>query len=124
MSSRAWRAQGKVGDEAPLTVPPHSCSAATPNPQTHLHIEKVQLDGIARIHILVGVEELPPQQKCLVLLHALFPQRAAMVQPVHWGTRLPSEPARAALCCPHPGLVLDELFFPSLLSLASYVPWV
>lgn len=57
----------------------------------HLHVEQVELDGVPGVHVLVRVEELPPQQQHLALLHALLPQRPAVVQPVHCTQHLPSE---------------------------------
>ncbi len=49
----------------------------------YLNVEQVELDGVSGVHILVRVEELPPQQQHFCLLHTLFPQRPAVVQPVH-----------------------------------------
>lgn len=51
--------------------------------RSYLNIKQVELNGVSGVHVLVRVEELPPQQQHLRLLHTLLPQRPAMVQPVH-----------------------------------------
>lgn len=50
---------------------------------SYLHVEQVELHGVSGVHVLVRVEELPPQQQHLGLLHPLLPQRPAVVQPVY-----------------------------------------
>lgn len=45
----------------------------------YLYIEQVELDRVSGVHVLIRVEELPPQQQHLRLLHTLFPQRPTMV---------------------------------------------
>lgn len=82
------------GDKRPAGsggAPPCPClSPCRPPPgPPYLHVEKVQLDGVTGVHVLVRVEELPPEQKRLVLLHPLLPQGPAVVQPVHWDTEGP-----------------------------------
>lgn len=48
-----------------------------------LYVEKVELDRVSGVHILVRVEEFAPEQKCLVLIHPLLSECSAVVQPVH-----------------------------------------
>ena len=50
---------------------------------TDLHVEEVELDRIASVHVLVGEEKLATQQKELALVHSLLTQRLRVVQPVH-----------------------------------------
>ena len=50
---------------------------------TDLHVEKVELDGVARVDVLVGEEELATQQQVLALVDALLAQRLRVIQPVH-----------------------------------------
>lgn len=105
MSSRAWGAQRKEAEVVQGTgialreLPPSPYHPAPgnrvgvgghlPKDPPYLHVKEVQLDGVPGVHILVGVEELPPEQQRLVLLHPLFPQGPAVVQPVHWDTESP-----------------------------------
>lgn len=50
---------------------------------TDLDVKQVELDRVPRVDVLVRVEELTSEQKCLVLIHSLFPERPAVVKPVH-----------------------------------------
>lgn len=50
---------------------------------SRLHIEQVELHGIARVDVLVGVEELAAQQHCFRLVHPLLAERLGWVYPVH-----------------------------------------
>lgn len=49
----------------------------------YLHVKQVELDGIPGVHVLVGVEELPPEEKHLCFLHTLLPECPSMVEPVY-----------------------------------------
>ena len=53
----------------------------------YLDVEKVQLDWIVSIDILVGEEELLPQSEDGSLRDALLSQTLVRIQPVHWGRR-------------------------------------
>ena len=50
---------------------------------TDLHVEEVELDGVARVDVLVREEELATQQQVLALVDALLAQRLRVIQPVH-----------------------------------------
>lgn len=47
-----------------------------------LHVQQVQLDGVARVDVLIGEEELAAQQHRLGLVNALLAQRLGRVDPV------------------------------------------
>lgn len=49
-----------------------------------LHVEQIELDRVSGVDVLVRVEELASEQKGLVLIHPLFSERPAVIQPVHW----------------------------------------
>ena len=66
-------------------TPGHGAHWAPTLTVTHLDIEQVQLNRIASVHVLIRVEELPPQQQYLALLNILLPQCLGMVEPVHYG---------------------------------------
>lgn len=53
-----------------------------------LHIQQVQLDGVARVDVLVGEKELAAQQHRLGLIDALLAQRLRRVDPVDFVVRL------------------------------------
>lgn len=53
-------------------------------PASHLHVKQIELDWIPGVHILVGVEELAPEEEGLVLVHPLLSEGPAVIQPVHW----------------------------------------
>ena len=53
------------------------------NDKSDLHIKQIELDRVSGVHVLVGVEELAPEQKGLALVHPLLSERSAVVQPVH-----------------------------------------
>ena len=59
-----------------------------------LYVKQVELDRVPGVHILVRVEELAPEQERLVLVHALLPERSAVVQPVHWKHNTQSDQIR------------------------------
>lgn len=48
-----------------------------------LHIEQIELHRVSGVDVLVRVEELASEQKGLVLIHPLFSERPAVIQPVH-----------------------------------------
>jgi hypothetical protein len=47
-----------------------------------LDVQQIELHRIVRVYILVGEEELAPQEDGLVLVYSLFPERLRRVQPV------------------------------------------
>ena len=70
----------------------HTCNE--PNRQTstklslinsirNLDVEKIELDRVSCVDVLVGEEVLPPQQQSFVGVDRLFSECLVVVQPVH-----------------------------------------
>lgn len=76
LGTLAWSAQGKA------KLPGGSPDGRTPG--SHLHVKQIELDWISGVHVLVGVEELAPEEEGLVLVHPLLSEGPAVIQPVHW----------------------------------------
>lgn len=54
----------------------------------YLYIEQVELDRIARVDILVRIEELPSQKQYFALLDTLLPKCPTVIQPVHYQSNI------------------------------------
>lgn len=49
-----------------------------------LHVQQVQLDGVARVDVRVGEEVLATQEERLRILDALLSQRLRVIDPIYW----------------------------------------